>query len=228
MSSHLWRVEWTSCSCLAGIKGPGLKFFQATTHWRLTFAAGHRLALPWSAVQRPSHLSVALKVRECCWDLGAHCPVSCRHFYSTFSLLNLLAVEVPCRSHSSELQTLKLSPPLWQCTHIADWFKQKELMNSASWGWGSYLWRWRRECLLHWFLNPHVWFAKQVWNISMLRVSHKARLRSSQQEGMLMGHFFLNLDPNHKSNLWLINQSQSRWHKRCYSWVVIILVRSYF
>lgn len=25
MGSHLWRGEWTSCSCLAGIKEPGLK-----------------------------------------------------------------------------------------------------------------------------------------------------------------------------------------------------------
>lgn len=194
MGSHLWRVEWTSCSCLAGIKEPGLKALPGNHTLKAAFCC-QALACPSMecCAERPTHLSVDLKVWDCRWDVGARCPVSCGHFYSTFSLLNLLAVEVPCRSHSSELQTLKLSPPLWQCTHIADWFKQKKAMNSAFWGWGSYLWRRRRECLLHWFPNPHVWFAKQVWNISTLRVSHKVRLRSGQQEDTLMSRF-LNLD----------------------------------
>lgn len=82
MSSHLWRVEWTSCSCLAGIKGPGLKVLPGNHTLKADFCC-----------QAPACPSV-----ECCAE--AHTP-QCESKGEWVSLR-------PWSSLSSELQTFLL------------------------------------------------------------------------------------------------------------------------
>lgn len=160
---------------------------------KVAFAARHWFALPWSVLQRSAHCNVALKVSGCHKDLGAHCPVSCTHFYSTFSLLNLLAVEVPCRSHYSELQTLKLSPPLWQCTRTAGWCKQKKVINSVFLDFGVICEDREGNVSFIDFWTPMFGFQVGLKYFHFESPS-KVSLRSGQPEGMLL-YCFLNLDP---------------------------------